>query len=78
MTNPASLTFPEANGGKIFSLFTESDRGRLEQFTQRRQPDWKIPQIHIVINTISGISFLIAIAIVLLYAGFNIRILFRS
>jgi len=66
LTNPASLTFPESNGGKLFSLFTADDGERLDQFTQRRQPDWKIPRIQIAMNVISGISFFISLTVILL------------
>jgi len=65
MTNPASLTFPEENGGQLFSLFSESDRQRLEEFTQRRQPDWHIPKIQIVFNYVSAISFFVVLGIIL-------------
>lgn len=65
MTNPASLTFPGQNGGKTFSLFASSDRQRLEEFTQRRQPNWHIPMLQIVFNYVSALSFFIAVGIIL-------------
>jgi hypothetical protein len=68
MTNPASLTFPDENGGKLFSLFAESDRHRLDDFTQRKQPDWHIPQVQIVLDDVSALSFFSAVFIVLLTA----------
>jgi hypothetical protein len=64
MTNPASLTFPLKNGGKVFSLFEETDQGRLELFIQRRQPNWNIPIIQIVFNYISAISFFASLAVI--------------
>ncbi len=65
MTNPASLTFPEANGGRLFSLFAESDRQRLKQFLQRRQVDWHIPRTQILLNYVSAISFCLSIVILI-------------
>lgn len=65
LTNPASLTFPESNGGELFSLFTVEDRERMEQFIQRRQPVWMIPGTQILLNAISASAVIIALAIVI-------------
>lgn len=67
MTNPASLTFPAQNGGVIFSRFDTSDRIRLEQFLQRRQPDWHIPAIQIVCDYVSVITFFLCLAVILFH-----------
>jgi hypothetical protein len=66
LTNPASLTSPETNGGDLFALFEESDRDRLEQFTRRFQPDWNLPALQVVSNVVSAISLCLALAIILL------------
>ncbi len=73
MTNPASFTFPETNGGAPFSLFTLADQEKLETFAGRRQPDWDIPKTHIAINIISLISFLAALTIIFLNTSFITR-----
>jgi len=76
MTNPASLTYPEINGGRIFSLFSESDRQRLEQFTLRRQVDWHIPKTQIFLNYVSAISFCISVTI--FFGSIISRVKFRK
>jgi hypothetical protein len=45
MTNPAGFVFPAENGLRKFERIREDDRDRLEQFLQRRQPDWRRPAI---------------------------------
>lgn len=61
MTNPASITYPEAYGEKPFSLFSASDFTRLDQFIHRIQPDWHIPRNEIFINYISLFSFIFSV-----------------
>jgi len=67
MTNPASLTYPETNGGKTFGLFKADDQLRLRQFIERHQPDWNIPRLQIIFNYVSAISFLITCGIILIH-----------
>jgi len=53
LTQPASLVFPEANGLRVFERIPAADREALDQFTARRQPDWRTPPLQKWLNGIS-------------------------
>jgi hypothetical protein len=43
MTDPTGYVYPEANGTQPFERIPAGDRDKLEDFVNRRQPDWKLP-----------------------------------
>jgi hypothetical protein len=61
MTNPTGYVYPELNNNKPFTRFRVEDKQTLELFLKHIQPDWKIPAYQVVLNWVSGISFLIAL-----------------
>jgi len=65
LTNPASLNFPDQNGGRLFSRFKESERETVTRFTQRYQLDWRLPLMQTALNAISLLSLFISLAIVI-------------
>jgi hypothetical protein len=40
----------------------------LEQFAQRRQPDWNIPRIQIIFDFVSAVVFFMSVAVILFSA----------
>jgi len=67
MTDPTGYVFPKENHSKLFSLIPVSDRQKLEDFLNRRQPNWKLPTIQIVLDWASGITFILIILAVIAY-----------
>jgi uncharacterized membrane protein len=57
MTNPIGYIYPELNHYKVFERFRVEDKETLELFVKHIQPDWKIPTYQIVLNRISGLTF---------------------
>ncbi len=66
-TNPASLVFPEVNNARLFERIPFEDYTKLLDFTQRRQSDWNLPLIQIILNWVSGITILLESLIVLIF-----------
>ena len=66
MTHPASLVFPELNGVTPFERIREDDRGRLEAFLSRQQPDWAIPGSVRLLNALALMTLTACIVIVAL------------
>ncbi len=65
MTNPASLVYPEENGLTPFERFKVSERDKLEQFANRRQPYFKMPFMQHVLNIVSAAALGIHVAVLL-------------
>jgi hypothetical protein len=59
MTNPASLVFPEENQLLLFERISTADRSKLQDFINRRQPDWKRPVIQSLMDRVAEISIII-------------------
>jgi hypothetical protein len=57
MTNPASLVYPSQNNLKLFERIKVSERDKLREFIQRRQPDWKLPTTQIILDWVSLAAF---------------------
>ncbi len=66
MTDPTGYIFPNENNSKLFSLIPVSDYDKLVDFVNRRQPDWKLPLIQIILDWAAGLT-LIAIFLVVIY-----------
>jgi len=58
-TNPTGYVFPELNGTRIYERIVASDRARLEDFLNRRQPDWKLPLTQIVLDWSAGLTLIL-------------------
>jgi hypothetical protein len=69
MTNPAGYVFPGINGTKPFERIPVDQESELEAFVNHRQPDWKIPAYQRILDWISGLTFLAAMIVLILYAG---------
>ncbi len=67
MTDPTGYVYPEVNNNQPFALFRVEDKETLTLFVNHIQPRWKIPVYQIVLNWVSGLSFLI----VVVYLAFN-------
>ncbi len=70
MTDPTGYVFPFENGSKLFSRIPVSDYNKLENFINRRQVDWKLPAIQILLDWAAGLTF---IAEILAFFIFIIR-----
>jgi len=68
MTDPTGYVFPKQNNSKLFSLIPVSDYKKLIEFLNRRQPDWKLPLIQIVLDWAAGLTFILIVLAVILYA----------
>jgi hypothetical protein len=66
MTNPASLVFPEENHLLLFERINTADRSKLQDFINRRQPDWKRPLIQSLMDRVAEISIII-FSLILVY-----------
>jgi hypothetical protein len=66
MTNPASLVFPKENNLKPFERIKISEEEKLRAFVERKQPDWELPRIQIILNRVSAIAFVSTVGIIFL------------
>jgi hypothetical protein len=51
--------FPGENNSKLFSRISVADYGILVDFVNRRQPNWKLPLIQIVLDWLAGLTFIL-------------------
>jgi hypothetical protein len=76
MTDPTGYVFPRDNHSKLFSRIPLSDYDKLVDFVNRRQPDWKLPLIQIILDWTAGITILIELVAILVYTlGRNIPVI---
>lgn len=76
MTDPTGYVFPRDNHSKLFSRIPISDYDKLVDFVNRRQPDWKLPLIQIILDWTAGITILIELVAILVYIlGRNIPVI---
>jgi hypothetical protein len=68
MTDPTGYVFPRENNSKLFSLIPVSDYGKLMDFLNRRQPDWKLPLIQIALDWAAGLTFIFTVLAVIFYS----------
>jgi hypothetical protein len=74
LTDPTGYVFPSENNSKLFSLIPVTETRQLEDFVNRRQPDWKLPLIQILLDWVSGITFVLMFLASTLYPlGMRIR-----
>jgi hypothetical protein len=66
-TDPTGYVFPEINGTRIYERIPISDRDKLDDFINRRQPDWKLPIIQIFLDWAAGITCGMLFCAILLY-----------
>jgi hypothetical protein len=58
-TNPTGYVFPEVNGTWMYERISVSDRDKLDDFLNRRQPDWKLPLTQIVLDWAAGLTLIL-------------------
>ncbi len=68
MTDPTGYVFPKENNSKLFSLIPVSEYKELIDFLNRRQPDWKLPSIQIILDWAAGLTFIIIFLAVISYS----------
>jgi hypothetical protein len=68
MTDPTGYVYPKENNSKLFSLIPVSDYNKLIDFLNRRQPDWKLPLIQIVLDWAAGLTFILIVLAVIFYS----------
>ena len=59
MTNPASLVYPEENQLQLFERIRLAEKSQFQDFTNRRQPDWKRPVMQTLLDRVAEISLII-------------------
>ena len=67
MTNPSGYVFPEINGTRPFERIPLSEKAKLEAFASHKQPDWKIPFYQLILDWVSGLTFLASVFILVLH-----------
>jgi hypothetical protein len=67
MTDPTGYIFPVENNSYLFSQIPVTDYNKLADFVNRRQPDWKLPLIQIILDWAAGLTFILIIFSVVIY-----------
>jgi hypothetical protein len=78
MTNPASLIYPAENNSYNFERIKISDRQRMDDFVNHRQPKWILPTIQHVLDYLMLAGFFIVPALLLGYFGVRVVKLVKS
>ncbi len=73
MTNPASLIYPEENGLALFERFKVNERDKLEQFANRRQPQFNMPITQHVLNGLAIITLMAQMLVLLRFGWIRAR-----
>lgn len=58
LTDPRSLVY---DSDELFARFSTDEKAMMEQFAHYQQPDWEIPQVQHILNTMSGVSVLVVL-----------------
>ena len=58
LTNPRSLVY---DSDELFARFTTDQKEMMEQFARYEQPDWNIPSIQHILNTVSLVTFVLIV-----------------
>jgi len=66
-TNPTGYVFPEVNGTRMYERILVSDRHKLDDFLNRRQPDWKLPLMQIVLDWAAGLTLILETCVVCIF-----------
>ncbi len=56
--NPVGFVYPEESGTVAYERFRSEEREMLEDFLDRKQPNWDIPNVQLILNGISLISLI--------------------
>ena len=72
-TNPTGYVFPEANNSYPFERISVDERDKLVSFLNRRQPDWKIPPLQDFLDKLSISTFLLEMAVLVIYLLYPLR-----
>lgn len=72
MTNPSSYVFPGNNDTRAFERIPISEKDKLEVFASHKQPGWKIPIYQRISDWVSGVSFVIVIAMLAVWGVGNL------
>jgi len=67
MSDPTGYVFPSENNSHLFSLIPVSESKQLQDFINRRQPDWKLPLIQIILDWTSGLTFILIFPAIIFY-----------
>jgi hypothetical protein len=63
INDPTGYVYPEANHSAAFARIRESDRDKLGDFVQRRQPDWNLPVSQRIWNGLSLLTLVFEFAV---------------
>jgi len=66
-TNPTGYVFPEVNGTRIYERISVSDRDKLVDFLNRRQPKWKLPMTQILLDWAMGLTCVLEICATIIF-----------
>jgi hypothetical protein len=67
MTDPTSLVYPEVNGSSLWSRISVSETEQMNDFINRRQPNWNLPTIQKIANAIAIITLLISVVYLIIF-----------
>jgi hypothetical protein len=68
MSDPTGYVFPKENNSKLFSLIPVSNYDKLIEFLNRRQPDWKLPLIQILLDWAAGLTSILIVLAIIIYS----------
>ena len=69
MSDPTGYVFPKENNSKLFSLIPVSSYDKLIEFLNRRQPDWKLPLIQILLDWAAGLTSILIVLAIIFYSS---------
>jgi len=69
MTDPTGYVFPKDNNSKLFSRIPVTDKSKLLDFLNRRQPDWKLPLAQITLDWAAVITMILEICAMLVFSA---------
>jgi hypothetical protein len=70
MNNPVGFIYPELNNTHPYERIKVDEKDKLLDFTNYKQPDWKIPQFQYILNIISLIT-VIAVGLIIIYFSYK-------
>jgi hypothetical protein len=67
MTDPTGYVYPQVNNSKLFALIPVTDHQKLVDFVNRRQSDWNLPLVQIILDWTAGLTFALILLAIVLY-----------
>jgi hypothetical protein len=66
-SDPTGYIFPGINNSELFSRIPVSDESKMIDFINRRQVDWKLPTVQIILDWAAGCTFILEICAIFIF-----------